>query len=144
MMEDFKGRIGIDRAQSTYKQYEILYKQLKQLLREEYHIEDIPLTELDLPFIEALNFFFRVKRKMKPRTVKARIVLLNKMIRLALHRKIITRPPFDGFELEKTDEYDIKSPATFRPPESPKACKTPPNPDADDNPRATGWPDRCS
>lgn len=103
MMEDFKGRIGTDRAQSTYKQYEVLYKQLKQFLREEYHVEDIPLTELDLPFIEALNFFFRVKRKMKPRTVKARIVLLNKMIRLALHRRIITRPPFDGFELEKTE-----------------------------------------
>ncbi|CDB81882.1 integrase [Bacteroides clarus CAG:160] len=103
MMEDFKGRIGIDRAQSTYKQYEVLYKQLKQFLREEYHVEDIPLTELDLSFIEALNFFFRVKRRMKPRTVKARIILLNKMIRLALHRRIITRPPFDGFELEKTE-----------------------------------------
>ena len=103
MMEDFKGRIGIDRAQSTYKQYEVLYKQLKQFLREEYHVEDIPLTELDLPFIEALNFFFRVKRKMNPNTVKARIVKLNKVIRLALHRNIITRPPFDGFELEKTE-----------------------------------------
>lgn len=103
MMKDFKGRIGIDRAQSTYKQYEVLYKQLKQFLREEYHVEDIPLTELDLPFIEALNFFFRVKRKMKPGTVKARIVLLNKVIHLALHRRIITRLPFDGFELEKAE-----------------------------------------
>ena len=103
MMEDFKERIGIDRAQSTYKQYEVLYKQLKQFLREKYHVEDIPLTDLDLPFIEALNFFFRVKRKMKPRTVNARIVLLNRVIRLALHRRIITRPPFDGFELEKTE-----------------------------------------
>lgn len=108
MMEDFKGRIGIDWAQSTYKQYEILYKQLKQFLREEYHIEDIPLTELDLPFIEALNFFFRVKRKMNPNTVKARIIKLNKVIRLALHRNIITRPPFEGFELEKT-EFKNKS-----------------------------------
>lgn len=27
MMEDFKGRIGIDRAQSTYKQYEVLRTQ---------------------------------------------------------------------------------------------------------------------
>lgn len=110
MMEDFKGRIGIDRAQSTYKQYEILYKQLKQFLREEYHIEDIPLTELDLPFIDALNFFFRVKRKMKPRTVKARIVLLNKVIRLALHRRIITRPPFDGLNWKRRNLKTSRSP----------------------------------
>lgn len=102
MMEVSKGKIGIDRAQSTYKQYEVLYKELKQFLREEYHVENIPLTELDLPFIEALNFFFfRVKCKMKPRTVKARIVLLNKVIYLALHRRIITRLPFNSFELEK-------------------------------------------
>lgn len=59
MMEVSKGKIGIGRAQSTYKQYEVLYKELKQFLREEYHVEDIPLTELDLPFIEALNFFFQ-------------------------------------------------------------------------------------
>ena len=92
-MEDFKGRIGIDREQSTYKQYEIFYKQLKQFLREEYHIEDIPLTELDLPFIEALNFFFRVKRKMNPTTVKIRIIKLNKVICIAFHRNIIIHPP---------------------------------------------------
>lgn len=112
MMEDFKGRIGIDRAQSTYKQYEVLYKQLKQFLREEYHVEDIPLTELDLPFIEALNLFFRVKRKMNPNTVKARIIKLNKVIRLALHRNIITRPPFEGFELEKRSLKISLSPIT--------------------------------
>jgi integrase len=103
MMQDFRARIGIDRAKGTYIQHEILYKQLKQFLREKYNVEDIPLTELDLPFIEALDFYFRVNRRMKPRTVKARIVMLNKIIRLALHRRIITRPPFDGFELEKVE-----------------------------------------
>ncbi|MDR1583439.1 MAG: site-specific integrase [Prevotellaceae bacterium] len=103
MMQDFRARIGIDRAKGTYTQHEILYKQLKLFLREKYHVEDIPLTELDLPFIEALDFYFRVNRRMKPRTVKARIVMLNKIIRLALHRRIITRSPFDGFELEKVE-----------------------------------------
>lgn len=86
MMKDFKARIGIDRAESTYEQYEILYRQLKHFLSEKYHVEDIPLSQLDLPFVEALDFYFRMNRKMKPRTVKARIVLLNKVIRLALHR----------------------------------------------------------
>lgn len=103
MMQNFRARIGIDRAKGTYIQHEILYKQIKQFLREKYHVEDIPLTELDLPFIEALDFYFRVNRRMKPRTVKARIVLFNKIVRLALHRRIIIRPPFDGFELEKLE-----------------------------------------
>ena len=69
MMEDFKGRIGTDRAQSTYKQYEVLYKQLKQFLREEYHVEDIPLTELDLPFHAPLDGFELEKTELKNKSL---------------------------------------------------------------------------
>lgn len=102
MMQDFKGRIGIDRAASTYKQYEVLYDQLKDFLNVHYHVNDIPFGEVDLPFIEALDFYFRVKREMKARTVKARLALFNKLVRLALHRNIITHSPFDSFDMEKT------------------------------------------
>ncbi|KAA6316908.1 Tyrosine recombinase XerC, partial [termite gut metagenome] len=101
MMQEFHSRIGIDRAASTYTQHEVLHKQLKSFLREKYQVEDIPLSALDLPFIEAFNYYLRVKRKMKPGTVRARIVLLNKVIRLALHRNFISRPPFEGSQLEK-------------------------------------------
>ncbi|KAA6324982.1 Tyrosine recombinase XerD [termite gut metagenome] len=101
MMQEFHSRIGIDRAASTYTQHEVLHKQLKSFLREKYQVEDIPLSELDLPFIEAFNYYLRVKRKMKPGTVRARIVLLNKVIRQALHRNFISCPPFEGFGLEK-------------------------------------------
>lgn len=102
MMQDFKARIGIDRAASTYKQYEVLYSQLKDFLKVQYHVKDIPFGELDLPFIESLDFYFRVKRKMKARTVKARLVLFNKVVLLALHRNIINRHPFADFGTEKT------------------------------------------
>lgn len=102
MMQDFKARIGIDRAASTYKQYEVLYSQLKDFLKVQYHVNDIPFGELDLLFIESLDFYFRVKRKMKARTVKARLVLFNKVVLLALHRNIINRHPFADFGTEKT------------------------------------------
>ncbi|KAA6333288.1 Tyrosine recombinase XerC [termite gut metagenome] len=93
IMREFHSRIGIDRAASTYIQHEVLHKQLKSFLREKYQMEDIPLSELDLPFIEAFNYYLRVNRKMKPGTVRARIVLLNKVIRQALHRNFISRRP---------------------------------------------------
>jgi len=103
IMCDFRTRIGIDRTISTYLQHEILYKQLKEFLREKYRVEDIPLTELNLSFIEALDFHYRINRKMKPGTVKARIVMLKKVVRVALHRKLITRSPFEDFQIEKPE-----------------------------------------
>lgn len=57
VMTDFRARIGIDRAEGTYEQHEILYRQLKLFLREKYNIEDIPLSGLDMPFIEALDYY---------------------------------------------------------------------------------------
>lgn len=106
MMRDFKARTGIDRAESTYKQYEVLHDQLKDFLKIQYHASDIPFTELDLPFIESLDFYFRIRRKMKARTVKSRLVLFNKVVLLALHRNIISRYPFAGFETEKITAQD--------------------------------------
>jgi integrase len=106
IMRDFRSRIGIDRAASTYIQHEVLYRQLKHFLREKYRVEDIPLTGLDLPFIEALYFYFRVNRRMKPRTVQARIVLFKKIVRQALRRNLITHPPFGDFQLEKPEVQD--------------------------------------
>jgi integrase len=106
IMQDFKSRIGIDRAASTYIQHEVLYRQLKQFLREKYRVEDIPLTGLELSFIEALDYFFRVDRRMKPRTVQARVVLLKKVIKQALRRNLITYPPFGDFQLDKPEVQD--------------------------------------
>ena len=85
MMRDFKAKIGIDRVASTYKQYEVLHKQLKDFLKVQYHVKRHIVWELDLPFIEALEFYFRVKRKMKAATIKARLILFNKIVLSALH-----------------------------------------------------------
>ena len=103
IMCDFRARIGIDRTQATYVQHEVLYKQLKEFLREKYRVDDIPLTDLNHSFIETLDFYFRIDRKMKPGTVKARLVLLNKIVIIALHRNLITSSPFEDFRIEKPE-----------------------------------------
>lgn len=53
MAEEFRGRIGIDRSVNTYHKYNVSYKNMKRFLNEKYHVQDIPLNQLDLPFIEA-------------------------------------------------------------------------------------------
>jgi integrase len=106
IMRNFQTRIGIDRTKSTYIQYEVFHKQLKQFLREKYHVEDIPLSELDMPFIEALSFYFRVNRRMQPGTVQARIVMMKMIARQAIRKNLISHPPFGDYQIEKPEVKD--------------------------------------
>lgn len=103
MAEEFRQRIGIDRSANTYPKYNVAYKNLKRFLNEKYHIQDIPLNQLDLPFIEAYDFYLRVERKLKAESIVSIVALLLKAVRIALHRNMITYPPFLGYKLGKPE-----------------------------------------
>jgi hypothetical protein len=103
MMQEFHSRIGIDRADSTYQNYRKAYKHLERFIREKYQICDIPLIRMDLPFIEAFDFYLRVERKLKPGSALICIIYLRKVARIALHRNLISRPPFMGYTPEKPE-----------------------------------------
>jgi hypothetical protein len=57
--QEFHSRVGIDRKQSSYRQYVNTGKHLKRFLKEKYNVSDIPLNQLDLPFIENFDFYLR-------------------------------------------------------------------------------------
>lgn len=103
MMQEFHSRIGIDRTASTYKGYRTTYKYLEQFLRKKYKVSDIPLIRLDLPFIEAFDFYLRVERGLKPASMLTNIIYLQKAARIALHRNLISRLPFTGYKPEKPE-----------------------------------------
>lgn len=98
MMQEFQTRVGIDRCASTYQSYKTTYKYLEQFLREKYKVSDIPLTRLDFPFIEAFDFYLQVERGLKPATMVTNMIYLQKAARIALHRNLISRPPFTGYK----------------------------------------------
>lgn len=108
IMQEFHARIGIDRSALTYPKYKNAYKQMKRFILAKYKVQDIPLNQFDLPFIETFDFHLRVERKMTDESVATVIFLLFKAVRLALHRNLITYPPFLGFKLKKP-EFQIRS-----------------------------------
>lgn len=108
MMEEFHSRIGIDRTASTYQNYRKAYKHLERFIREKYKVQDIPLIRLDLPFIEMYDFYLRVERGLKPGSALICTVYLQKAARIALHRNLISRPPFMGYKPERP-ELQIRS-----------------------------------
>jgi integrase len=108
IMQEFRLRIGIDRKQSSYLQYVNTQKHLKHFLKEKYNVKDIPLSQLNLPFIEDFDFYLRVERKLKPASVNGVIVQLLSAVRKALHRNLISHPPFFGYKLTRP-EFCIRS-----------------------------------
>lgn len=80
MMQNFQTRIGIDRAESTYRKYITIRKQVKRFLKVKYKVQDIPLNQLDLTFIEAFDFHLRVERKMTDESVSSTMLVLFKVV----------------------------------------------------------------
>ena len=102
MMQEFKARIGIDRSASTYPEYNVAYKNSKRFLREKYNVEDIPLSQLDLPFIEAFDFNLRVDRGLTDESIVTIIALLLKVARI------------NAFENETNEEERARTPQKGR------------------------------
>jgi hypothetical protein len=75
--QEFHSRVGFDRAPSSYLQYVNTGKHLKRFLKEKYHVRDIPLSQLDLPFIENFDFYLRIERRLKPSSVNATVSQSN-------------------------------------------------------------------
>ena len=101
IMQEFHSRIGIDRTKSSYLRYIDSHKHFQRFLKEKYNLRDIPLSQLDLPFIESFDFYLRIERKLKPFSVNLVIIRLLSIARVAVHRNYITRPPFFGYKLER-------------------------------------------
>ncbi|TFD96428.1 site-specific integrase [Dysgonomonas capnocytophagoides] len=103
MMQEFQLRIGIDRKKSTYQNLKTAYRNLKYFLKGKYNVEDIPLNQLYLPFIEAYDFHLRVERQMTSGSALISIIYLQKTVRIALHQNLISYPPFAGYRPEKPE-----------------------------------------
>jgi hypothetical protein len=101
IMQEFHSRVGIDRAKGSYLMYVNTRKHLQRFLKAKYNLRDIPLSQLDLPFIENFDFYLRVERKLKPASVNSVIIQLLSAAKVALHRNLISHPPFFGYKLQR-------------------------------------------
>ena len=108
VMQEFYARVGIDRAKGSYLQYVGVHKHLKCFIKSKYKVRDIPLTQLDLPFIENFDFYLRIERRLMPKSVNGRIIILLTVARIALLRNLISSPPFFGYKLERP-KFQIRS-----------------------------------
>jgi uncharacterized protein YjiS (DUF1127 family) len=87
--QEFYSRVGIERTIGSYRKYINTRKHLQRFLKEKYNLHDIPLSQLDLSFIENFDFYLRIERKLKPASVNGTLIQLLSAAKTALRRNLI-------------------------------------------------------
>jgi len=95
--EELRLRIGIDKAEATYKKYYHSYNYLSDFIRHKFNKEDVSLNNLSLSFIESYDFYLRIDRNMANSTVCNLMVHLKKIINRAMKQGTLKKNPFFGY-----------------------------------------------
>ena len=102
----YRKRVGKDRAFNSWQSYETIYSSVERFIRLQYNIEDIALKKLDINFINDYEFYLRITNLLSPCTVRNRIMLLWKIVRLAVSKGLLNRDPFLGYTPERIKRND--------------------------------------
>ncbi len=120
---------GIDYKPSTLRKFVQMADAVKHFLKHQYNTEDIPLSKINLVFLQQLETFLRAEKKMKMVTLNKVIQKLKSVTTIAIDHGWMNPNPFPGHrfkhdklkviyltmeELEKLELYQFASPRLSR------------------------------
>jgi hypothetical protein len=108
--DEYRKRIGITCAVSTWRNYDQARAHLERFIHRKYHVSDLPFRQLDESFIESYAYYLRIDCRLKPDTMLHKLSCLRRMVSIAIGRGVIARDPFCGYSPERPQS----SPNTFR------------------------------
>ncbi|WP_108821203.1 site-specific integrase [Dysgonomonas sp. Marseille-P4361] len=95
--EEYAKQVGVTRSGESLRNYISVYKQTERFLQVHYGIEDIPLRQLELSFIEKFDSFLRIEQGFTAHTVSGYTIILRKMIRRAISQGTLHKNPFAAY-----------------------------------------------
>lgn len=117
--------IGYRYSRSTYNRYSIVFRYLSSYLTDIHKLNDIPLNEIDLHFIDGFADYLKKHKKCETNTVWCYISALKHIVALATSDGLIRKNPFSGYrnrfiqvdrgyltqeELVRLSEYQTRTP----------------------------------
>ncbi|MDR2810783.1 MAG: site-specific integrase [Tannerellaceae bacterium] len=95
--EEYAKQVGVTRSWETLGNYTSVYKQTERFLHIHYGVEDMPLRQLELSFIERFDSFLRIEQGFTAHTVSAYTIILRKMVRRAISQGVLNKNPFAAY-----------------------------------------------
>ena len=99
--EKTKKLIGIDFNQLSWSRYVESRRKVALFISKFYNRKDVRLKDLDLKFIQDLEYFFKTDLKLKQATVYRSIQRIKKIIQFAISENYLQRDPFHLYKNKK-------------------------------------------
>jgi len=99
---EFEKRVGIDRNKITYNKFANSYKHLSRFIQTKFGMEDYPLKQLDLSFIDSYDLYLRADAGLSVNSMVKDIFFLKKMVTRAINQGTLVRNPFLEYVASKT------------------------------------------
>ena len=96
-----KKLIGIDFNQLSWSRYIESRRKVALFITKHYKRKDVRLKDLDLKFIQDLEYFFKTVLKLKQATVYRSIQRVKKIIQFAISENDLQRDPFHLYKNKK-------------------------------------------
>jgi integrase/recombinase XerD len=96
-----KKLIGIDFNQLSWSRYVESRRKVALFITKFYNRKDVRLKDLDLKFIQDLEYFFKTALKLKQATVYRSIQRVKKIIQFAISENYVQRDPFHLYKNKK-------------------------------------------
>jgi len=103
--ENVKNLIGIDFANNTYQRYVVTLSHIKEFIKKQYGIDDMPIKDVDYKFIADFELHLKISRKCSHNTATKYVKNFKKITRIAIAHDWIKVDPFVNhkFKFEKVD-----------------------------------------
>jgi integrase len=104
--EECKMKVGVQITYSTYERYETCYKHVKEFLKKEYKVEDLPVSEINRRLYDRFEYYLKKEKKCAHNTAVKYIRNFNKIVRIAVEQGWLIKSPYRdiGYRLEEIDK----------------------------------------
>lgn len=96
--QDYKKRIGIDVAKSTWVKFNTLESKLKAYVKDNLKKPDVYLQQLDYSFVTDFEYYLRSVEKTNSNTTMKYIRMMKKVMNDAVRKNWLDKNPFQAFK----------------------------------------------
>jgi hypothetical protein len=103
--EQFGTLVGKEFAQGTFKKYKTGYRSVESFIKQQYHVDDMPIEKLNHQFITEYEYYLKTVQNIQHNTAMGMIKKLKKIVRQCVANDWLMKDPFMAYKVKMRETH---------------------------------------